>query len=44
MNNFTNILMKHCGQWSLSAIETFAPVYPTSIRGANDQRGDPGTR
>lgn len=44
MNNFMNILSKHSLQWSSCAIETFAPVYPTSIRGANDQRGDPGTR
>jgi hypothetical protein len=44
MNNFTCTSLKHQVLWSNQAIETFAPVYPTSIRGANDQRGDPGTR
>ena len=43
MTNFTSILMKHCDQWQLLAIDSFAPVYPTSIRGSEyNQRGYPG--
>lgn len=37
-------MQKHLGLWSIMAIESFAPSYPTSIRGYNDQRGGPGTR
>jgi len=44
MINFTCDAQKHMGLWSILAIESFAPVYPTSIRGTNDQRGSPGTR
>jgi len=44
MNNFTCNMPKHLGLWSILAVETFAPAYPTSIRGSNDQRGSPGTR
>ena len=44
MMNF-NILAALHTQWSLCAIESFAPVYPTSIRGTTDnKRGPPGTR
>jgi len=44
MKNFTcNQLAKgHMEQWL--STESFAPVYPTSIRGANDQRSGPGRR
>ena len=36
---------KHLGLWSILAIESFAPVYPTSIRGSEDnQRGIQGSR
>jgi hypothetical protein len=35
---------KHMELWSILAIESFVPAYPTSIRGNNDQRGIPGTR
>jgi hypothetical protein len=42
MTNFTcNMLGKHSDLWL--SIESFVPAYPTSIRGANDQRG-PGDR
>ena len=44
MQNFTCNILKHEGLWSIAAMNTFAPVYPTSIRGSNDQRGSPGTR
>ena len=44
MMNFTLNILKHMEQWILTASESFAPVYPTSIRGTNDQRGYPGNR
>lgn len=44
MMNFTCNMPKYFGLWSILAIESFMPAYPTSIRGTNDQRGVPGTR
>jgi hypothetical protein len=50
LNNFTMIsftcknTMQHKGLWAILAIESFAPVYPTSFRGTNDnQSGYRGT-
>lgn len=44
MNKTCNLL-KHNGQWSTIANVSFAPAYPTSIRGMNDsQEHGPGTR
>jgi len=44
MNNFTCFILGHNAKWSLEAMCSFAPVYPTSIRGTNDQRGVSGHR
>ena len=42
-----NITCKHTmqqkGLWSSLAIASFAPVYPTSIRGTDNERGYRGT-
>ena len=38
-------MLKHNGQWQTIANVSFAPAYPTSIRGSNDnQERGPGTR
>jgi hypothetical protein len=43
--NKTCKTLKHMGQWQSLARVSFAPVYPTSIRGNNDsQEHGPGTR
>jgi len=45
MKNLTCNMLKHQWLWSITAMTTFAPVYPTSIRGSEDnQRGSPGSR
>ena len=45
MQNFTcYYISKHLEQWLLSVFALFAPTYPPSIRGMNDQRGTPGGR
>lgn len=43
MMNITCTMQKHLGLWSTLAIESFAPVYPTSIRGNDNQRDTRGT-
>ncbi len=44
MINFTcNLLAEQMYQWHFEASESFAPAYPTSIRG-NDQKEYPGHR
>jgi len=44
MKNFMcgSLELGHMNQWL--STESFAPVYPTSIRGANDQKRGPGRR
>lgn len=36
MMNNTCISLKHMGLWSRVALASFAPAYPSSIRGTND--------
>lgn len=45
MKNLTCNILKQRGMWQTLAMNTFAPVYPTSIRGSEDnQKGVSGTR
>jgi len=45
MMNKTCNTLKHTGLWQSIAMVSFAPVYPSSIRGSNDnQERSPGTR
>ena len=44
MNKTCN-MPKHTRLWSIETLVSFAPTYPTSIRGTSDnQPDDPGTR
>jgi len=44
MMNKTCKSLKHMGQWQSIATVSFAPVYPTSIRGNDTLEYSPGTR
>jgi len=45
MKHYTCHMPKHVSLWSIEAIGSFVPAYPTSIRGLNDnQRKGPGDR
>lgn len=43
MMNKTCNMLKHMGLWAIDSLAAFAPAYPSSIRGTENQRVARGT-